>query len=82
MRDVLDSVSENVEEPYTCGAPYNPHMLNSDERLLQYFTKNWPVKRHATPRKMADVGFYYLNDSDKVICFVLCWRPKELGTER
>ena len=64
-----DFVSENKEEPFSCHAPYNPHMLNRDERLPS-FTKNWPVKGHVTPREMADTGFYYyLDDSDRVICF-------------
>ena len=60
MCDVRDSIAENVEEPFACHAPYNPPMVNSDERL-QSFTKNWPVKRHVTPREMADAGFYYLD---------------------
>ena len=61
---VPDSIAENVEEPsFTCRAPYNPHMLNSNERL-QSFTKNWPLKRPVTPCEMADAGFYYLDDSD------------------
>ena len=67
---VSDSVPENMEEPFACRAPYNLHMLNSDERL-QSFTKNWPVKGHVAPRQMANVGFYYLDDSDRVICFTV-----------
>ena len=63
MCDVPNSIAENVEESFACRAPYNPHILNSDERL-QSFTKNWPVKEHITPREMADAGFYYLDDSD------------------
>ena len=81
MCDVPDSIAENVEEPFACHAPYNPHMVNSDERL-QSFTKTWPVKGHVTPREMADAGFYYLDDSDRVICFycgggLKNWEPND-----
>ena len=62
------TVPENTEEPFACHAPYNPHMLNSDDHL-QSFTNNWPIKGHETPPEMADAGFYYLDDSDRVICF-------------
>ena len=65
---VPGSVPENMEEPFACCSPHNPHMLNSDD-CLQFFTKNWPVKGHVTPREMADASFYYLDDSDRVICF-------------
>ena len=68
MYDVPDSIAENVEEPFTCRAPCSPHMLNIDERL-QSFAKNWPVKIHVTSCEMADADFYYLDDSDRVICF-------------
>ena len=68
ISDVPDSIAENVEELFACRAPYNPQMLNSDERL-QSFSKNWPVKGHVTPLEMADAGFYYVDDSDRVICF-------------
>ena len=63
MCDVPDFIAENVKESFACCAPYNPHMVNSDEHL-QSFTKNWPVKGHVTPLEMADAGFYYLDDSD------------------
>ena len=81
MCDVPDSIAENVEEPFACHAPYNPHMVNSDE-CLQSFTKNWPVKGHVTPREMADADFYYLDDSDRVICFycgggLKNWEPND-----
>ena len=46
-------------------------MLGSNERL-QSFTKNWSVKGHVTPREMANTGFCYLDDSDRVICFYCC----------
>ena len=68
MCNVSDFIAKNVEELFACCAPYNPHMANSDE-CLQSFTKNWPVKGHVIPREMADAGFYYLDDSDHVICF-------------
>ena len=29
--NVSDSVPENMEEPFTCRAPYNPRMFNSDD---------------------------------------------------
>ena len=81
MCDVPDSIAENVEEPFACHAPYNPHMVNSDESL-QSFTKNWPVKGHVTPREIADAGFYYLDDSNRVICFycgggLKNWEPND-----
>ena len=57
-----------MEESFVCCAPYNPHMLNSDNHL-QSFTKNWPIKGHVTSCKMGDAGFYDLDDSDRVICF-------------
>ena len=57
-----------MEESFAFRTPYNPHMLNSDDRL-QSFIKNWPLKEHVTPCKMADAGFYYLDDSNQVICF-------------
>ena len=81
MCDVPDSIAENVEEPFACNTPYNPHMVNSDERL-QCFTKNLPVKGHVTPCEMADAGFYYLDDSDRVICFycgggLKNWEPND-----
>ena len=81
MCDVSDSIAENVEEPFACHAPYNLHMVNSDEGL-QSFTKNWPVKGHVTPREMADADFYYLDDSDRVICFycgggLKNWEPND-----
>ena len=66
--NVPDSVPENMEESFACCAPYNLHMLNSDDRL-QSSTKNWPLKGHVTPYEKADAGFYYLDDSDQVICF-------------
>ena len=68
MCDISDSIPENMEEPFAYHAPYNPHMLNSDERL-QCFTTILPVKGHVTLRKMADAGFYYLDGSDRVFCF-------------
>ena len=81
MCDVPDSIPENMEKTFACRAPYNPHMLDSDERL-QSFTKNWSVKGHVTPRKMADAGFYYFDDSDRVICFycggaLKKWEPND-----
>ena len=63
-----DSFPENMENQFASRAPYNPHVLNSDDRL-QSFTKNWPLKVHVAPREMADSGFYYLDDSNRVICF-------------
>ena len=81
MCDVPGSIAENKEESFACRAPYNPHMLSSDERL-QSFTKNWPVKGHVTPREMADAGVYYLDDSDRVIRFycgagLKNWEPND-----
>ena len=81
MCDVPDSISENMEKPFACCALYNPHMLNSDKRL-QSFTKNWPVNGHVTPRKIADAGFYYWDDDDRVICFycgggLKNWKPND-----
>ena len=69
-KNVPDSIQENMEELFACHAPHNLYMLNSDDRL-QFFTKNWPLKRCVTPCKMVDAGFYYLDDSDRVICFYL-----------
>ena len=57
-----------MEEPFACRAPYNLHRLTSDDRL-QSFTKFWPLKGHVTRCKMEDTGFYYLDGSDRVICF-------------
>ena len=81
MCDVPDSAPENMEESFACRAPYNPHMLNSDDHLHS-FTKNWPVKEHVIPHEMADAGFYYSDDSDRVICFycgggLKNWEPKD-----
>ena len=69
------------EESFACRAPYNPHMLNSDDHLHS-FTKNWPVKEHVIPHEMADADFYYSDDSDGVICFycgggLKNWEPKD-----
>ena len=57
MCDVPDSAPENMEEPFACRGPYNLHMPNSNDRL-QSFSKNWSVKGHVTPRKMAVAGSY------------------------
>ena len=64
MCDVSDSAPENMEESFTCRAPY---MLNSDDRLHS-FIKNSPVKEHVTPREMVEAVFYYSDDSNRVIC--------------
>ena len=79
--NVSDFPPENIKEPFTYRAPYNLRMLNSDDHL-QSFTKNWPPKKHVTPSKMAYAGFYYLDDSDRVICFycgggLKNWEPND-----
>ena len=78
---VPNSVPENMEKPFACRAPCNPHILDSDDRLPS-FTENWPAKGPVTPRKMANAGFYYLGDSNRVICFycdegLKNWEPND-----
>ena len=65
---VPDCVLKNMSHPFPCRSPLKPHMRSSDARM-QIFSKNWPMKDHATPHEMAYVGFYYLSDSGRVVCF-------------
>ena len=62
---VFDSVLKTIMELSTCWFSPKSHMRKSDVRM-QYFTKNWPVKGHATPCEMAEAGLYYLGDSSEV----------------
>ena len=72
---VLDCVRKNMCNLFPCHSPLKPYVRTSDARI-QTFSKNWPMKDHATPCEMADAGFYYLDDSDRVVCFF-----EELGSE-
>ena len=65
---VSDSAPKITTELLPGRSPLKLHMRSSDIRM-QTFTKNWPVKGHATSRKMADAGFYYLGDSERITCF-------------
>ena len=78
---VSDSVPENMVKPFACRSPYKRHIFNSNDRL-QPCTKNWPVKEHVATREMTDADFYYLSDSDQVICFycgrsLKNWKPND-----
>ena len=63
-----DSTPKTTMELFPCRSPLNSHIRSSDVDM-QTFAKNWSVKGQATPREMADAGFYYLDDSNRVICF-------------
>ena len=63
-----DCLPKNMSDPFPCRFLLKPQMHSNDARM-QTFSKNWPMKDHATPREMADAGFYYQGDSDRVVCF-------------
>ena len=77
MADTCDSVQlfrGAVNNPvpflFQCKKPINPHMRRIvDHRQTFIVSENWPGERiEADPTLMADAGFYYLGDSDRVKC--------------
>ena len=77
MADTCDSVplfggAVNIPFPslFQCKQPINPHMRRIVDRHQTFMeSENWPGERiEADPTLMADAGFYYLGDSDRVKC--------------
>lgn len=58
-------------EPKSKRARYEPDQeikyIFFDERLKSF--KNWPVEKKQKPFELADAGFYYSGEDDRVICF-------------
>ena len=78
MADTCDSVplfGGAVNIPFSslfqCKQPINPHMRRIVDRHQTFMeSENWPGERiEADPTLMADAGFYYLGDSDRVKCW-------------
>lgn len=51
------------EAPY----PIVPHMRNEEARLRTF--SSWPNRTPVRPRDLAQAGFFYVGQSDKVQCF-------------
>ena len=59
------------EAEFSCAQPINSHMRCLADRLKTFLlTKNWPKEEiRATPFEIADAGFYYLRNKDRVKCW-------------
>ena len=74
MSDVGDSIpaasGASITE-FCCLQPINPHMKKITDRLETFhLSQNWPSERiQAKPLEIADAGFYYLGDKDRVRCW-------------
>ena len=76
MADACDSVPVrglDVPPPtfsqFPCKQPMNPHMRSIGDRY-ETFVEYWPRERVAAdPKLIADAGFYYLGDGDRVKCW-------------
>ena len=76
---VTDSVPEQVSELFPCRFPLKPHMRSSDARMCT-FGNEWP--NYISAHEMSDAGFYYLGNSDRVVCFYCGgglkeWKPSD-----
>ena len=67
LNDCVDSVPENKDKMFPCRSPYKPQLCSSTKRLQTFQNKS--IVERITPREMADAGFYYLGDGDRVGCF-------------
>lgn len=68
------------ETPY----PMNPHMKSEEARLRSFSV--WPLNSPMRPRDLAQAGFYYLEEGDKVQCFccggkLSGWEPEDVAWE-
>nr|XP_039273397.1 E3 ubiquitin-protein ligase XIAP-like [Styela clava] len=59
---------EEIFPAFECSDPFHAHMADPRERL-RTFQGNWQANIGATPQNIADAGFYYTNERDRVTCW-------------
>ena len=65
-----DLMRQNITSQFPCLFPVNPQMYKKLDRLQTFKVPNiWPHHILATPNELADAGFFYLGESDRVKCF-------------
>ena len=60
-----------IKAEFSCVQPIKPHTRCFTDQLKAFhLTENWPYEKiRATPFEIADAGFYYLGNKDKVKCW-------------
>ena len=65
-----DLMRHNITDQFPCLFPVNPQMYKKLDRLQSFKVPTiWPHHILATPNELADAGFFYLGESDRVKCF-------------
>ena len=65
-----DLMHQNITSQFSCLFPVNPQMYKKLNQLRTFKVTNiWPHHILATPNELADAGFFYLGESDRVKCF-------------
>ena len=56
---------------FSCVQPINLHMRCFADRLKTFhFSENWPNEKiQANPLEIADPGFYYVGNKDRIKCW-------------
>ncbi len=72
----------NLNALFPCLHPISPYMRDIDSRL-ETFDNRWPAhKARATPQQIAEAGFFFLGERDRVKCYycnggLQNWEPND-----
>ena len=78
----VHNIQALLRQNFPCSFPVNPHMKEESARLVT-FDQRWPSSKiQATPLQVAQAGFYFLGERDRVKCWycnggLQNWEPQD-----